>query len=352
MNRKIIHIDMDAFYAAVEQRDFPAYRGLPVVVGGSPDARGVVSTCSYEARKFGIRSAMATRTAARLCPHAIFVRPRFDAYKEASQQIHAVFRNYTNLVEPLSLDEAYLDVSDCSLHNGSATWIAKAIKQDIVASVNLTASAGVSYNKFLAKIASGYQKPDGLTVITPSQGEAFVESLAIRQFYGVGAVTEKKMHVLNIRNGAQLKQHSLEFLQQHFGRFGSYLYDAARAVDHRPVQVRMAAKSIGRETTFARDLLSLDEIVPVLRSLITEVWQQCIRKNKTARTLTLKVRYDNFQLITRSQTLAKGYFNEAGMRAALQSLINKTELGKRRVRLVGVSLSNFETINKPTSANM
>lgn len=339
--RKIIHIDMDAFFASVEQRDFPEYRGKPVVVGGAPDARGVVSTCSYEARKYGIRSAMPTRTAYQLCPHGIFVAPRFDAYRQASEQIRAVFQTYTDIIEPLSLDEAYLDVSDCAQHNGSATWIARAICRDIYARVQLTASAGVSYNKFLAKVASGYKKPRGLTVIPPAKGEAFVRKLAIRQFYGVGSVTEKKMHALGIRTGADLKQQPFATLQEHFGKMARYLYDAARGVDHRPVQVVRTVKSIGNETTFAQDRLEAESIVPVINTLLQKAWQRCARKNKTPRTLTLKIKYHDFVLITRSQTCEDSYTDLSAATDAVQALLAKTAVGTKSVRLVGIAFSNF-----------
>ena len=255
--RKIIHIDMDAFYAAIEQRDFPQYKDKPVVVGGNPNSRGVVATCSYEARKYGIHSAMPSYRAYRLCPQAVFVRPRFVAYKEASEKIKEIFYQYTSLVEPLSLDEAYLDVTNSTKCSGSATLIAKEIKRKIFEKIQLTASAGVSYNKFLAKIASDFQKPDGLTVVLPQEGEEFVKKLKIRQFHGVGKVTEKKMHQLGIYTGADLKKLNLEELKQHFGKFSEYLYKVARAIDNRPVKILWQRKSIGKETTFSKDISTI-----------------------------------------------------------------------------------------------
>ncbi len=349
IQRKIIHIDMDAFYASIEQRDFPQYKNKPVIVGGHPDERGVVATCSYEARKFGIRSAMATRTAYRLCPHAVFLRPRFDAYKEASGKIRAIFSNYTSIIEPLSWDEAYLDVTQSPLHQGSATWIAKSIKRDIVHQLNLTASAGVSYNKFLAKIASDFQKPDGLTVITPQQGARFVQQLAIRQFYGVGAVTEKKMHRLGIYNGADLKKWSLESISDHFGSMSNYLYNAARGIDYRPVHYSTKIKSISRETTFVKDLLLLDEIRQSLLDLANDLWQ---KQSDRARTLTLKVKYSNFKLITRQTSRIDGFTSTDDVLRSMNELMQKTEIGNRPIRLIGLGLSNFieETTQADTSA--
>ena len=249
-NRKIIHIDMDAFFAAVEQRDHPEYQNKPIIVGGKPDSRGVVATCSYEARKFGIHSAMPSSRAYRLCPQAIFVKPRFEAYKEASGLIRQIFSEYTELFEPLSLDEAYLDVSTNNSHHGSATLIAKAIKQSILQKTDLVASAGISYNKFLAKIASDMDKPDGLYLITPEQGEQFVETLAVGKFHGIGKATEKKMHALGIKTGQDLKQQSLAFLIRNFGKAGQYYHNISRAVDHRPVNNHRESKSVGVETTF------------------------------------------------------------------------------------------------------
>lgn len=341
MQRKIIHIDMDAFYAAVEQRDFPQYRGKPLVVGGNPQQRGVVATCSYEARKYGIHSAMAASTAYRICPQAIFVRPRFDAYKEVSRQIRKIFFKYSDLVEPLSLDEAYLDVTHCSKCHGSATWIAKEIKQEIFNTVHLSASAGVSYNKFLAKVASDYQKPDGLTVIPPEIGKEFVRKLKIRQFFGVGKVTEKKMHQLKIFTGKDVEQCSLEFLKTHFGKFSEYLYNVARAIDIRPVQATRIRKSISKETTFEQDLLYLTEINPVFEKLAKQTFGWQLKNTIFAKTMTIKVKYSDFQLITRSHSLNAGYTTLQQMLEIMPQLIQKTKIGKQRVRLLGIGLSNF-----------
>jgi DNA polymerase IV len=269
--RKIIHIDMDAFYASVEQRDNPDLRGKPVAVGGSRE-RGVVAAASYEARKFGVRSAMPSVTAKRKCPELIFVRPRFDVYRAISHQIRAIFAEYTPLIEPLSLDEAYLDVTENLKAMPSATKIAEQIRARIRAETGLTASAGVSYNKFLAKMASDERKPDGLFVITPKQGQAFVESLPVGKFHGIGPVTAAKMEGLGIHNGADLRNQTLEFLQQHFGKVGPYYFSLARGVDERPVCADRVRKSIGAETTFHADLFAAEEARNALEPLIDKVW--------------------------------------------------------------------------------
>ena len=302
-NRKIIHIDMDAYYASVEQRDNPGYRGRPVIVGGAPQRRGVVAACSYEARKFGIHSAMPSARAAKLCPQAIFIKPRFDVYRRISEQIRAIFREYTDLVEPLSLDEAYLDVSDCKLYQGSATRIARELKTKIKAATGLTASAGVSYNKFLAKISSDMDKPDGLYVVTPDAGEAFVESLPIGLFFGVGKATEARMNALNITTGADLKLLSPEQLRRHFGKTGDFYYHIARGIDMRPVSNRRERKSISSETTFMADLSDRQVMLKSLDALADDTMQTLIEKQLSARTLTIKVKYADFRQVTRSKTL-------------------------------------------------
>lgn len=339
--RKIIHVDMDAFFASVEQRDFPEYRGQPLIVGGQPDKRGVVATCSYEAREFGIRSAMSSSKAYRLCPQAIIVRPRFEAYKEASDIIRSVFFEYTDLVEPLSLDEAFLDVSQNKSFDGSATLIAKDIKKSIFQKTQLTASAGVSYNKFLAKIASDMNKPDGVTVIRPQQGAIFVETLPVGKFFGVGKATEAKMKALGLHTGADLKALSLPELQQHFGKAGSYYFDICRGVDEREVVTERERKSLGSETTFETDLDSIDEMRKVLEALALEVSDSLQSKELTGQTLTLKVKYDNFEQITRSKTLSEAFVGVSDMLPVLDELLLKTEVKHRKVRLLGVTISNF-----------
>src|SRR5499425_2662776 len=273
-SRKIIHIDMDAFYASVEQRDNPELRGKPVAVGGSRE-RGVVAAASYEARKFGVHSAMPSITANRKCPDLIFVKPRFDAYKAISLQIREIFAEYTPIIEPLSLDEAYLDVTENLKGIVSATQIAEEIRAKIRVETELTASAGVSYNKFLAKLASDHRKPDGLFVITPQMGPAFVETLAVRKFHGVGPATARKMAGLGIATGLDLRAQSQAFLQLHFGKAGSYYYWAARAVDERPVRADRIRKSVGAENTFAADLFTYEAAREALREIVDNVWRYC-----------------------------------------------------------------------------
>ncbi len=339
--RKIIHVDMDAFYASVEQRDNPELRGKPVIVGGSPDSRGVVATCSYEARKFGIHSAMPSSRACRLCPEAIFVRARFDAYKEASSIIRDIFFEYTDLVEPLSLDEAYLDVTQNKKDMKSATYIAQRIKGEIKKRTRLTASAGVSFNKFLAKIASDIDKPDGLTVITPDKAQEFVDRLPIGKFFGVGKATEAKMHNFGIRTGADLKALSRERIQKLFGKPGLYYYNMARCNDYREVNPNRIRKSIGKERTFAEDLKDTVEMMNILKSLASRVTELLQKTDKSANTVTLKVKYDDFESVTRSVTLPKPINTYEGIVKHIPALISKTEAGKRKVRLLGVTVSNL-----------
>ena len=336
--RKIIHVDMDAFYAAIEQRDHPELAGRPLVVGGSPRGRGVVATCSYEAREFGIHSAMPSAQALKLCPGVIFVKPRFDVYRAVSRQVQDVFHRYTDLVEPLSLDEAYLDVTGVER---PATWVARRIKEDIRRSTGLTGSAGVSYNKFLAKIASDVNKPDGLFVITPSEGERFVATLPIRRFHGVGRVTERKMKALGIKNGADLKDWPLEKLVGIFGRIGSYYYHAARGVDARAVEPCRVRKSVGSETTFAEDLSDVEQMLERLRDCATKVAEILVQKELTGRTVTVKVKFADFTLVTRSRTLDHVLSGRNEMLSLLPVLLRKTGAARRPIRLLGVSVSNL-----------
>ena len=341
MKRKIIHIDMDAFFAAVEQRDNPELTGLPVVVGGQPDSRGVVATCSYEARKFGIHSAMPSSRAYQLCPQAIFVRPRFSAYKEASLAIHSVFKEFTDLIEPLSLDEAYLDVSKCHVCEGSATLIAREIRQSIFSEIQLTASAGISYNKFLAKLASDQNKPDGQFVIKPGEAESFLKELPIGRFYGVGKVTESKMHAAGIKTGGDLKTLDLSALEKSFGNAAGYYYNIARGIDERPVTVDRVRKSLGAETTFQQDISDRDEMLSQLMSLLDEVLLSLNERQLLAYTITIKVKYANFTQVTRSYTSDSilSVSNLAGELIPL--LLAKTEAGNKSVRLLGVNFSNL-----------
>ncbi len=341
--RKIIHVDMDAFYASVEQRDQPDLRARPVVVGGQPDSRGVVAACSYEARQFGIHSAMASSRAYRLCPHAVFVPPRFEAYRQVSSQIQQIFWRYASEVEPLSLDEAYLDVSEATVLAGSATRIAQAIKDDIKAETQLIASAGVSYNKFLAKMASDMDKPDGLYVITPDQGEAFVAALLIGKFHGVGPATEAKMHRLGIKTGADLKAWDALDLTAHFGKSGGYYYHIARGVDLRPVRSSRQRKSLGKETTFAVDICDTTELLAHINVLAETVFKLLLAKKMQAKTVTLKVKYSNFRQITRSISLPYPIEGIVQMQALLADLFAKTDAHKQLVRLLGVTVSGLIT---------
>ncbi len=339
--RRIIHVDMDAFYASVEQRDDPALRGVPLAVGGSRE-RGVVAAASYEARRFGVYSAMPSVTARRRCPHLVFVRPRFDVYKAVSQQIHAVFARYTSLIQPLSLDEAYLDVTAPLLDRGSATAIAAEIKQAIRAETGLTASAGVSYNKFLAKLASDHRKPDGLFVITPRMGPAFVEDLPVGKFHGIGPVTAARMNALGLHTGLDLRRQSRAFLAEHFGKSADYLFGVARGVDERPVQPDRVRKSVGAENTFERDLADWDDVMPAMAPLFAKVWAACLRGGHAARTVTVKVKYADFRQITRSRSFLAPVAAQAALEAISLDLLRPLFPPARGVRLLGVTLSGLD----------
>jgi len=342
--RKIIHIDMDAFYASIEQRDNPELRGKPVAVGGSRQ-RGVVAAASYEARKFGVRSAMPSVVAKRKCPKLIFVRPHFETYQEVSAQINDIFHEYTDLVEPLSLDEAFLDVTENKKNISIATDIALEIKERIKKETLLTASAGVSFNKFLAKIASDYRKPDGLFIIKPSNAEKFIEDLPIGKFYGVGTVTADKMHKLGIANGKDLKNWSLEALIRNFGKSGMFFYDIARGIDDRPVNSLRIRKSIGAENTFDTDLFGIDSILEELNKIESEVLIRLSEKNRNGRTLTLKVKFDNFEQITRSKS-SEDYLTFPQIGSIKEELARSIDYKNRGVRLLGLTISNLD---KPAS---
>jgi DNA polymerase-4 len=345
--RKIIHVDMDAFYAAVEQRDNPDLRGKPVIVGGSPSGRGVVATASYEARKFGVHSAMPASQAIRLCPHGIFVKTRFDAYKKASRQIREIFLEYTDLVEPLSLDEAYLDVTENHEGIPSATLIAKQIKEKIYEVTKLTASAGVAHNKFLAKVASDINKPNGLTLITPDKAEAFLEALDIKQFFGVGKATLKKMHAVGIKTGADLKEWSEIDLVKAFGKSGRFYYRIVRGIDHREVKPHRVRKSYGKERTFSEDIDSLEWIHNFLDELAQTISEGMKKINAAGKTITLKVRYKNFDTITRSYSLPHYTNRYPDITEVVRKLLEETEVGSRPVRLLGITLSNLN-LNETT----
>jgi DNA polymerase-4 len=342
VQRKIIHLDMDAFYASVEQRDNPELRGRPVAVGGSRQ-RGVVAAASYEARQFGVRSAMPSVVAARQCPELAFVRPRFEVYKTVSRQIRAIFAEYTPLIEPLSLDEAYLDVTENLKQISSATQVAREIRARIWDEMQLTASAGISYNKFLAKLASDYRKPNGQFVIRPEQGLAFVETLEVGQFHGIGKVTAARLNQLGIFTGLDLRQQSEAFLRQHFGKAGSYYYAIARAEDHRPVVPDRVRKSVGSETTFEHDLTTPEELTTGLQPCLEEVWEYCQRTGVLGRTVTVKVKYADFQLITRSRTSLGAIPNRELLERLSLELLSGVLPLEKGVRLLGVSLSNLET---------
>ncbi|GAB3727722.1 DNA polymerase IV [Spirosoma lituiforme] len=342
---------MDAFYASVEQRDNPELRDRPLAVGGSRE-RGVVAAASYEARQFGVRSAMASSIALRKCPDLLFVKPRFDVYKAVSSQIKGVFARFTDLIEPLSLDEAYLDVTGHLPANTSATQIAQLIKDQIKQETQLTASAGVSYNKFLAKLASDYRKPNGLYVIKPHQGLAFVEGLSVGQFHGVGRVTAGKMNSLGIFTGLDLRQQTEAFLVRHFGKVGHHYYSIARAIDNRPVMANRVRKSVGSETTFAEDLREQPHLIDVLPPLIDSVWSYCERTSILGRTVTLKVKYADFTQVTRSRTYPGMITSKAQLRQAALELLSVLFPLSQGVRLLGISLANFQGNDAPASGQL
>ena len=345
--RKIIHVDMDAFYASVEQRDAPELRGKPVAVGGRQ--RGVVMAASYEARTFGVRSAMPSATAQRLCAELVFVKPRFDVYKEVSRQIREIFLDYTPLVEPLSLDEAYLDVTTNLKGMPLASEIAREIRARIFERTGLTASAGISYNKFLAKLASDHRKPNGQTVIPPEKGPAFVEGLPVARFHGVGPKTAEKMNRLGIHNGVDLKTQSLEFLEQYFGKAGTY-YAIARGQDDRRVVPNRPRKSVGSETTFMQDLGRPAEIEEGIASVLEDVWSYCQRTGAAGRTVTVKIKYADFQIVTRSRTLAEPVSSRDVLERTSIELVRSVFPLEKRVRLLGVSLSNMSSGAEPAGA--
>jgi DNA polymerase-4 len=331
---------MDAFYASVEQRDAPELRGRPVAVG-SAQARGVVAAASYEARSFGVRSAMPSVTAIRRCPELVFVPPRFDVYRAISGQIRAIFADYTPLIEPLSLDEAYLDVSEDIRGLGSARAIAEEIRTRIRAETGLTASAGVSYNKFIAKLASDQNKPDGVCVIPPARGPEFVAGLPVKRFHGVGPVTAKKMEALGILTGADLRERPLPFLQAHFGSYADYLYGAARGIDHRAVRTDRPTKSVGAERTFDTDLIAVDDLQAALRRVADATWERVERYGAKGRTLTLKLRFADFKTITRARSFARPVTDKAALVAGGMDLLEAQLPLALGVRLLGLTVSGI-----------
>lgn len=344
--RKILHIDMDAFYASVEQRDNPELRGKPVAVGGSRH-RGVVAAASYEARLYGVKSAMASSIAYRRCPDIIFVKPRFDAYKEASKQINEVFREFTDLIEPLSLDEAYLDVTENKQNMKFAMDVATAIKKRIQEKTSLTASAGISYNKFLAKIASDYNKPDGFYVITPKMAEKFIEELPIEKFFGVGKVTAKKMHLKGIFKGADLKKKTKTQLSNWFGKSGGYYYNIVRGIDNRAVNPNRIRKSLGAERTYDFDINTLEELSENVLHIVEILTKRIEKFGEAGKSLTLKIKYSDFQQITRSKTNIEILNNNQIKEIALK-LINEIPNIEKGIRLIGLQTSNFDRENNDT----
>jgi DNA polymerase-4 len=346
--RKIIHVDMDAFYASVEQRDNPDLRGKPVAVGGSRE-RGVVAAASYEARKFGVRSAMPSITAQRQCPDLIFVKPRFEVYKAVSLQIRAIFAEHTPIIEPLSLDEAYLDVTENLQNIPLARDIALVIRARIKAETGLNASAGVSYNKFLAKLASDYRKPNGQYVITPDMGPGFVETLPVGKFHGIGPATNAKMEALGIFTGRDLRNQDLAFLEANFGKAGVYYYSISRGIDERPVRANRIRKSVGAENTFAADLTEFEPMAAELQPLIDKVWRYCEGTGNRGRTVTLKIKFEDFEIISRSQSLPEAVSNRSELDRVTIGLLQKMMPMPKAVRLLGVSLSALQ--NKEIEAS-
>jgi len=338
---------MDAFYASVEQLDNPELKNKPVIVGGRPDSRGVVAACSYEARRYGIHSAMPCAHAYRLCPRAYFIRPRMGRYREISAHIHSIFKHYTELVEPLSLDEAFLDITENHLAEPSATILAQHICKRIHRETGLTASAGVSCNKFVAKIASDLKKPAGISVIKPEQIPHFLASLPIGKFFGVGRVTENKMRTLGINTGADLLAHTREQLMEQFGKQGMFYYDIVRGRDPRPVKPERKRKSIGAEKTLNTDTANMDDILVILESLSTRISDSLAAKESGSHTLTLKVRYSDFTTVTRSVTVKEPIIHQDDISRLLPRLLDATEAGYRKVRLLGLSASHLTSLKSP-----
>jgi DNA polymerase-4 len=346
LQRKIIHVDMDAFYASVEQMDFPELKGKPVAVGGS-EARGVVSAASYEARKFGVRSAISGVLAKKYCPEIIFVRPRFDRYKEISKKVQAIFYDYTDLVEPLSLDEAYLDVTQNKKGNPSATLIAKEIRERIFNEVGLTASAGISVNKFVAKIASDFNKPNGQKTVNPDEVLGFLEALPIRKFYGVGKVTTEKMYQLGIFTGLDLKKKELDFLEKHFGKSGAFYYNVVRGIHNSEVKSERVAKSVATEHTFDENLSSEIFMEEKLQVIAEQLERRLLKQNLAGKTVTLKIKYSDFSLQTRSKTLPYFIANKSLLFETAKELLYQERM-KNSVRLLGISVTNLNTDVKKT----
>jgi DNA polymerase-4 len=348
--RKIIHVDMDMFYAAVEMRDRPELRGRPLVVGGSPDSRSVATTANYEARRFGIRSGMSCAEARRRCPGCLFIPPDFEKYRRVSEQVQAIFREYTDLVESVSLDEAYLDVTRNKRNEPSATRLAREIKRRILAATGLTASAGVAASMFVAKIASDACKPDGLCVVRPEQVMAFIRPLPVIKIPGIGRVTDSLLAKLGVRSVADLEKCPLPLLEERFGKFGRYLHDIARGIDETPVTPWRERLSYGAEETFARDMTKKGPLQEYLRACARRVFGELGEEGKRARTVTLKIKYNDFQVVTRRRTFAAFLGSADEVARAACDLLERTEAGRRPVRLAGIALSNFTLPRRETES--
>ncbi len=340
-NRKIIHVDMDAFFASVEQLDFPEYRNKPLAVGGNSE-RGVIAAASYEARKFGVKSAMSSKMAAKMCPELIFAKPRFERYKEISKEIRLIFERYTDIIEPLSLDEAFLDVTENKLNIKSATFIAQAIKNDIKNELNLIASAGVSFNKFLAKMASDQEKPDGLFIIKENEAIDFIYKLPIHRFFGVGKVTADKMIELGIPTGKQLNQQSLEFLTTHFGKSGVYFYNISRGLDFRPVESSRERKSIAVESTFFKDIFDKYSFEKEATKIAKNLWIRYSKHKQFGKTLSLKIKFNDFTLNSKSKTSIQEINSEKVLLKMCTDLVDSVFPLKKPIRLIGFQISGFK----------
>lgn len=349
LHRKIIHIDMDAFYASVEQLDFPELKNKPIAVGGS-EQRGVVAAASYEARKFGVRSAMSGVQAKKLCPDLIFVKPRFDRYKSVSKKIQSIFYQYTSLVEPLSLDEAYLDVTENKKGNPSATLIASDLRNEIFNDLQLTASAGISINKFVAKIASDYNKPNGQKTVNPEDVPLFIENLDIRKFHGIGKVTAEHMYQLGVFTGKDLKRQSLNFLEAHFGKSGKRFFELSRGIDHSEVKPNRLQKSLAAEHTFSQNLTSEIFMLDKLKTIANEVSHRLVKSKLSGRTVTLKIKYSDFTVQTRSKTTDEFIDKASVIYTIVENLLLADNINNS-VRLLGISVSNLniQNTNHPTN---
>ena len=341
--RRILHCDMDCFYAQVHMRDDPSLRGKPVVVGGSPSGRGVVCAASYEARAFGVRSAIPASRAVRLCPQAVFLKPDFPRYSRESQAIFEIFRELTPIVQPASLDEAYLDVTAEVGRYGSATAMAQEIRRRVKAERGLTVSVGVGPNRLIAKIASDFHKPDGLTVVRPRQVQDFLDPLLVRRLHGVGPATEKVLHEMGIKTVAELRARDLEELQRRFGKFGVCLYEYSRGIDERPVRTEWVRKSLGHERTYVQDLHALEQMDLELQRLAEKTFEELVKKGLHARTITVKVRYPDFTTLTRARSLEAPFASGPQIAATAMALLRQTEAGEKSVRLLGITASGFES---------